>query len=73
MIHTVDGVEYRTKISTLRGDYRKPDGNNGNRFRLWEKLDFKPRPDDIFQERLYCIQWMRPRRRARGTSTSSEP
>ncbi|MCX7715620.1 MAG: DUF1156 domain-containing protein, partial [Clostridia bacterium] len=59
MVHTVDGKEYRTKISTLRGDYRKPDGTTGNRLRLWEKHDFKPRPDDIFQERLYCIQWMR--------------
>ena len=26
MIHTVNGVEYKTKISTLRGDYRKADG-----------------------------------------------
>lgn len=66
LIHTVDGVEYRTKISTLRGDYRKPDGSNGNRLRLWEKLDFKPRPDDIFQERLYCIQWMRPKKKGKG-------
>ncbi len=61
LIHSVDGVEYRTKISTLRGDYRKEDGSSGNRLRFWEKLDFKPRPDDIFQERLYCIQWMRPK------------
>ncbi|BCX11790.1 MAG: DNA methylase [Thermosynechococcus sp.] len=61
LVHTVDGREYRTKISTLRGDYRKPDGTTGNRLRLWEKHDFKPRPDDIFQERLYCIQWMRPK------------
>ena len=27
--------------------------------RLWEKEDFVPRPDDLLQERLYCIQWMR--------------
>ncbi|MCX7860877.1 MAG: DUF1156 domain-containing protein, partial [Chloroflexus sp.] len=60
LVHVVDGREYRTKISTLRGDYRLPDGSTGNRLRLWEKSDFKPRPDDIFQERLYCIQWMRP-------------
>jgi putative DNA methylase len=66
LIHTVDGSEYRTKISTLRGDYRKPDGANGNRLRMWEKEDFKPRPDDIFQERLYCIQWMRPKRKGKG-------
>jgi putative DNA methylase len=61
LIHTVDGREYRTKVSTLRGDYRKPDGTTGNRLRLWELHDFKPRPDDIFQERLYCVQWMRPK------------
>lgn len=59
LVHTVDGREYRTKISTLRGDYRKPDGTNANRLRQWEKHDFKPRSDDILQERLYCIQWMR--------------
>ena len=29
-----------------------------NRLRRWEKHDFKPQPDDIFQERLYCIQWI---------------
>jgi len=61
LVHKVDGREYRTKISTLRGDYRRPDGSTGNRLRLWEKHDFKPRPDDVFQERLYCVQWMRPR------------
>ena len=66
MIHFVDGHEYRTKISTLRGDYRKEDGTNGNRLRLWEKHDFKPRPDDIFQERLYAIHWMR---RKKGKKT----
>jgi len=66
LLHKVDGVEYRTKISTLRGDYRKEDGTNGNRLRLWEKSDFKPRPDDIFQERLYCVQWMRPKPQGKG-------
>lgn len=25
--------------------------------RLWEKDDIVPRPDDVFQERLYCIRW----------------
>ena len=59
LIHTVDGHDYRTKISTLRGDYRKDNGANGSRLRLWEKHDFKPLPEDILQERLYAIQWMR--------------
>lgn len=66
LIHTVGGTEYRTKISTLRGDYRKDDGSNGNRLRLWEKQDFVPRPDDIFQERLYCVQWIRPKEKSKG-------
>lgn len=66
LIHTVNGVDYRTKISTLRGDYRKEDGTTGNNLRLWEKYDFTPQPEDIFQERLYCIQWARPKKKGKG-------
>lgn len=61
LLHTVGSREYRTKISTLRGDFRNAGGTSGNKLRMWEKSDFKPRSDDIFQERLYCIQWMRPK------------
>lgn len=67
MIHMVNGTEYRTKISTLRMDYRLADGSTGNKLRLWEKEDFKSRPDDIFQERLYCVQWMRPKKKGQGS------
>lgn len=66
MIHTVDGIEYRTKISTLRGDYRDHQGKTSNRLRRWTKTDFSPGASDIFQERLYCIHWMRRRRRGKG-------
>jgi len=66
LIHEVEGTAYKTKISTLRGDYEKPDGTIGNRLRLWERLDFMPRPDDLLQERLYCIQWMRPKKKGKG-------
>jgi len=59
LIHTVDGREYRTSIPALRGDYRLPDGTTGNRLRRWERTDIAPRPGDVFQERLYCIQWQR--------------
>ena len=48
------GVE----LKTIRGDYRDTVGVNRNRLRLWEKSDFVPRPDDIWQERLYAIQWI---------------
>ncbi len=57
LIHRVNGIEYRTKISTLRGDFRNPDGTTGNNLRLWGKSDFKPHPSDIYQERLYAVQW----------------
>jgi putative DNA methylase len=29
-----------------------------NGLRLWENDDFVPRPDDVFQERLYCVRWV---------------
>ena len=66
LVHSVAGKEYRTKISTLRGDHRKEDRSTGNRLRLWEKQDFTPREEDIFQERLYCVQWMRPKAKGKG-------
>jgi len=25
--------------------------------RMWENEDFAPQPEDVFQERLYCIRW----------------
>lgn len=58
LVHTVEGVKYRIKISGLRGDYRRDDGVTGNRLRPWDRNDIVPRPDDIFQERLYCVQWV---------------
>ena len=58
LVYELDGKVHRTPIRTLRGDYTDENGNTRNRLRQWEKHDFKPRPDDIFQERLYCIQWI---------------
>jgi putative DNA methylase len=58
LIYSLNGKTYTAPIKTLRGDYKDTDGNNQNRLRRWEKHEFKPRPDDIFQERLYCIQWI---------------
>lgn len=66
LIHQVASVEYKTKISTLRGDYQKADGTIDNRLRLWERHDFIPRPEDLLQERLYCIQWVRPKKKGKG-------
>ena len=61
MIHWMEGREYRTKISTLRGDYRDEKGIIRNRLRAWEVSDFKPRPEDLYQERLYGVLWARPK------------
>lgn len=58
MVYTLDGKTYRTPIKTLRGDFRQADGVTGNRLRRWGRNEFKPCPDDIFQERLYAIQWI---------------
>lgn len=44
-------------ISGIRGD-RKIDGKTIYGLRLWENDDLVPRPDDVFQERLYCIRWV---------------
>ncbi|MGQ0444051.1 MAG: DUF1156 domain-containing protein, partial [Beijerinckiaceae bacterium] len=57
LVYELDGELHRTAIKTIRGDYARRDGVTGNRLRLWQKSDFKPHPDDIFQERLYCVQW----------------
>ena len=44
-------------IASIRGD-RRMDGETVYGLRLWENEDLIPRPDDVFQERLYCVRWM---------------
>jgi putative DNA methylase len=58
LVYSLDGEEYRTPIKTVRGDYKRIDGTNANRLRSWNKTDFMPHPNDVFQERLYAIQWI---------------
>ena len=58
LVHPMNPERSGVEIKTIRGDYRDADGELRNRLRLWEKSDFKPRPEDIFQERLYCIHWI---------------
>jgi putative DNA methylase len=58
LVYDLNGKTHRIPIKTLRGDSRDGDGNTQNRLRHWEKHEFKPRSDDIFQERLYAIQWI---------------
>lgn len=58
LVYEVEGRRYSRSISSIRGDYRDSDGRARNTLRPWDVADFRPRPADIFQERLYCIQWM---------------
>lgn len=58
LVHPMNPERSGVDIKTIRGDYRDADGTPRNRLRLWGKTDFVPRPDDIFQERLFCIQWI---------------
>lgn len=46
-------------IADLRGD-RRVNGETVYGLRMWEKDDLLPRPDDVFQERLYCVRWAVP-------------
>jgi putative DNA methylase len=58
LVHPMNTERSGVDIKTIRGDYRDDSGAARNRLRLWEKADFKPNQDDIFQERLYCVQWI---------------
>ena len=66
MVYELDGEVYRTPIASLRGDYRLPDGEIGNKLRKWDKGDVEPRDDDRFRERLYCVQWITKKSIAKG-------
>lgn len=58
LVYKLDGKIYRTPIKTLRGDYKSQDGASKNKLRRWGKNDFKPHSEDVFQERIYAIQWI---------------
>jgi putative DNA methylase len=66
LVHSPDNLKtYRISLNTIRGDYK--DGKeNKNRLRIWEKSDFIPNQSDIFQERLFCVQWTRPKETGNG-------
>lgn len=61
VVHVVDGVEHSNSISSIRGDYTEVFNAKKvtkNRLRQWEKSDVVFRDDDIYNERLYAIQWI---------------
>jgi putative DNA methylase len=54
LVHPMNPDRSGVEIKTIRGDRQ----GGGNSLRQWTVDDFVPRPDDIWQERLYCIQWI---------------
>ncbi|PZO60755.1 MAG: DNA methylase [Phormidesmis priestleyi] len=58
LVYELDGKIYKTSVKTIREDFKSEDGNSRNKLRIWSNEDFKPDPEDILQERLYCIQWI---------------
>jgi adenine-specific DNA methylase len=58
LVYTLNGKSYSSSIKTIRGDFSDSEGNTKNRLRQWGKLDFQPVENDIFQERLYAVQWI---------------
>ena len=54
--YNMNGAIHRFSIASVRGDYRSGE-QRSNRLRRWDSGDVTPRSDDIFGERLYCIQW----------------
>ena len=57
LVYTLDGETYTTPIKTLRGDARVG-RTTTNKIRPWDRSEISPRTGDIFDERLYCIQWI---------------
>jgi adenine-specific DNA methylase len=58
-----------TPMSMLRGDRRAANGTAYG-LRLWENEDLVPWPDDVFQERLYCIRWAETVTKPDGTTAT---
>jgi len=48
-----------TPIAVLRRDRKDDQGNTIYGLRKWKKNEFIPRPDDVFQERLYCVRYVK--------------
>lgn len=48
-----------TPIPVLRRDRKDEEGNTIYGLRKWNKNEFVPKENDIFQERLYCIRYVK--------------
>lgn len=58
VVHPMNPEKSGVSISVIRGDFRTKD-DKGNKLRQWQSSNFHPIADDVFQERLYCIEWFK--------------
>jgi putative DNA methylase len=58
VIHSPFGTPIRFKISSVRGDFEES-GEKKSKLRKWLKHDIVPLKDDVYQERLYAVQWIK--------------
>jgi adenine-specific DNA methylase len=58
LVHPMNSDPTGVAISTIRGDVADRKAERSNGLRMWSSADFVPAPNDIFQERLYCVQWV---------------
>lgn len=65
LVHQFSTTHDGVAISAIRGDTKDSNGKSCNMLRPWNKEDIAPLDTDIFQERLYCIQWVT--REGKGT------
>lgn len=54
LVHLMNPDKSGVELKVIRGDRH----GGGNALRPWSVDDFVPRRGDIWQERLYCIQWI---------------
>ncbi len=72
LVHAFGKEVFRTRISTLRGDYKDEQGKIKNRLRRWDCSDIIFHEDDIYQERLYCIHWEKTTKKDRKEHVETE-
>ena len=53
-----NGTVKNSRLVPPNGGPSTPIDTIRRNLRLWENDDLVPRPDDVFQERLYCIRWV---------------
>jgi putative DNA methylase len=70
LVHPANQDASGVAITQIRGDHKSKDGVNQNNLRMWENGDFVARAGDIFQERLFCIQWVSGKDLSEGKSIS---